>query len=120
MCESRGKKARALEQIVEQLGLAPRVSVSSERAEAVLRSVPVDVVVVRAVAAVPALLELLSPVRARFARLVLYKGPGVDDELALARPRFGALGFAEPERCERTLPGEQGRRVLLTFAGARG
>ncbi|MCB9897380.1 MAG: 16S rRNA (guanine(527)-N(7))-methyltransferase RsmG [Planctomycetes bacterium] len=119
LSESRGKKARALDAMVAALDLGTRVEVTSERAEERLRVRPADVVVVRAVGSVESLLRLLAPRRAGFRRLLLYKGPGVDDELAQIRPQLGGLGFAAPERVERSLPGDHGRRVLLAFAGRR-
>lgn len=119
LCESRGKKAAVLQEMVDALQLGPRVSVAAERAEALLKRQRADVVVARAVGRIDALLTLLSPVRHRFRRLLLYKGPGVDAELDAVRGQLRTLGFAEPERHEHSLPGDAGRRVLLVFAGGR-
>jgi len=115
LLESRGRKAAALEAIVKELGLAGRVAVAPVRGEAWLADHKVEVVVARAVGRAPAVLELLSPVRKGFQRLVLMKGPTVDAELAELNPRWlGALGFGLPRRVEATLPGGE-RRVLLQF-----
>jgi len=115
LLESRGKKAAALERIVGELGLQGRVGVAPVRGEAWLAEHKVEVVVARAVGRAPAVLELLSPVRKGFRRLILMKGPTVDAELAELNPRWlGALGFGLPRRVEATLPGGE-RRVLLQF-----
>jgi len=115
LLESRGKKAAVLESLVAELGLAPRVAVAAVRGEAWLAENKVDLLVARAVGRTPAVLELLSPVRKGFRRLVLMKGPTVDEELAELNPRWlGALGFGLPKRVEATLPGGE-RRVLLQF-----
>jgi len=71
--------------------------------------------VARAVGRTPEVLELLSPVRRGFRRLVLMKGPTVDAELdGLTTRRLAALGYGQPRRVEATLPGGE-RRVLLSF-----
>jgi 16S rRNA (guanine527-N7)-methyltransferase len=115
LLESRGKKADALRGIVDELGLSRRVIVLSERGEAWLKLHKTDAVVARAVGRAPQVLELLSPVRRGFGRLVLMKGPTVDAELAELNPRYlGALGFGLPRRVDATLPDGE-RRVLLQF-----
>ncbi len=119
LLESRGRKAAAVERIVEQLGLAPRVAVIPERAESWLEDHSVDVIVTRAVGNVAKQLTLLSPVRKAFDRLVMYKGPAVDEELDDARPAWPELGFREPERHEIDLPHDAGRRVLLCWRPRR-
>lgn len=115
LLESRGKKAEALRGMVETLGLQRRVAVVAERGETWLRTHKVDAVVARAVGRAPEVLELLSPVRKGFGRLILMKGPTVDAELAELNPRYiGALGFGLPKRLDATLPDGE-RRVLLQF-----
>jgi len=115
LLESRGRKAAALQQLVEALGLQRRVQVVAARGEAWLADHDVDTVVARAVGRTPEVLELLSPVRRGFRRLVLMKGPGADAELAgLDARTLGRLGFGAPRHVEATLPGGE-RRVLLSF-----
>jgi 16S rRNA (guanine527-N7)-methyltransferase len=115
LLESRGKKADALHTIVDALGLARRVAVVPERGEAWLKTHTVDAVVARAVGRAPEVLELLSPVRKGFRRLILMKGPTVDAELAELNARWlGALGFGLPKRLDVALPDGE-RRVLLQF-----
>jgi 16S rRNA (guanine527-N7)-methyltransferase len=115
LLESRGRKAEALAGIVEALGLQRRVAVVPERGETWLKTHKVDAVVARAVGRTPEVLQLLSPVRPGFRRLILMKGPGVDAELAELNARWvGALGFGLPRRVDVALPDGE-RRVLLQF-----
>jgi len=115
LLESRGRKAEALRGIVAELGLDRRVNVAAVRGEAWLADYKVEAVVARAVGRAPEVLELLSPVRKGFGRLILMKGPTVDAELAELNPRYlGALGFGLPKRHDVTLPDGE-RRVLLQF-----
>ena len=115
LLESRGRKAEALAGMVEALDLSRRVAVVPERGETWLKTSKVDAVVARAVGRAPEVLELLSPVRKGFGRLILMKGPTVDAELAELNARWlGALGFGLPRRLEATLPDGE-RRVLLQF-----
>jgi 16S rRNA (guanine527-N7)-methyltransferase len=118
LLESRGRKAEALAGLVDELGLSPRVRVVPERAESWLAEHGVQGVVARAVGTTEAVLTLLSPVRRGFRRLVLMKGPSVDDELVAVRPQLRSLGFRLVERVETALPGDAGRRVLLAFERA--
>ncbi len=115
LLESRRRKAAALEAIVRELSLHPRVRVEPARGEAWLAQQRVDSVVARAVGRVGEVLALLAPVRRGFRRLVLLKGPTVDAELAgLTTRSLAALGFGQPRRVEATLPDGE-RRVLLSF-----
>lgn len=115
LLESRGRKAAALQSLVDALGLARRVHVAAARGEAWLADHDVDTVVARAVGPTAEVLRLLSPVRRGFRRLVLMKGPTADAELeGLDAKALAHLGFGQPRRLEATLPGGE-RRVLLSF-----
>jgi len=118
LVESRERKAAALAELVQRVGLSPRVAVAHARGEAWLAAHTVDAVVARAVSETSEMLESLRPVRGRFRRLILMKGPAADDELLTAASRLQRLGFAPPERHEARLPAGAGQRVLLVFAGA--
>ena len=115
LVESRERKAAALAALLDELGLPPRVTAAHARGEKWLADHAVDVVVARAVENLPDLLKHLRPVRRRFGRLVLMKGPAADDELAALGARLSSLGFPRPLRHEATLPDGAGRRVLLEF-----
>jgi len=115
LLESRGRKAAALQEIVDALGLQRRVTVTPVRGEQWLSQHTVDAVIARAVGRTPDVLALLSPVRKGLRRLILMKGPTVDAELTELNPkRLYALGFGLPRRLSITLPAGE-RRVLLQY-----
>jgi len=115
LVESRERKAAALDRMVRELGLFPRVRAEHARGEVWLAENRVHTVVVRAVGDTAELLERARKGRKNFSQLILMKGPSVDEELAVVEPRLKRLGFAPPERHEAELPGDAGRRVLLVF-----
>ncbi len=83
LCESTGKKARAVEAIVRDLGL--KVPVYTCRAEEVLQINTFDTLVARALASLRKVLTFLAPHWDAFDRLLLIKGPSWVDERAEAR-----------------------------------
>lgn len=84
LVESLQKKARFLAEAAAALELE-NVDVEPKRGEDYLRGKKVDVLVARAVAPLEKLVETLGPVLGGVGRLILYKGPDVDEELAEAR-----------------------------------
>jgi 16S rRNA (guanine527-N7)-methyltransferase len=84
LAESIGKKARFVETTVEALQL-PNVRVLVERAERVAEITHTDVITARAVAPLDRLLELFGKALKKGSRLLLYKGPDVEQELTQAR-----------------------------------
>ena len=84
LAESVGKKARFVETTVESLQL-PNVHVQIERAERVADLTHLDVITARAVAPLDRLLNLFGKAMKQGTRLLLYKGPDVEAELAEAR-----------------------------------
>jgi len=115
LCESVGKKARAVKDIVERLGL--RTAVHHARAEDLLARLPerrrFDTLVARAVARLPKLLTWFAPRWDRFDRILLVKGPSWVEERAEARHR----GLLKPLALRRLttypLPGTDSESVLL-------
>ena len=83
LSESIQKKARFLETVIESLDL-PNVHVTHDRAEDVALDDKIDIITARAVAPMSRLLDLFRKPLKRGARLVLYKGPDVEPELAEA------------------------------------
>jgi 16S rRNA (guanine527-N7)-methyltransferase len=73
LCDSVAKKARAVKEIVEQLGLP--VTVHHAPVQAVLAEYEFDTLVCRAVAPLPKLLFWLQPHWEAFQQLLLIKGP---------------------------------------------
>ena len=115
--ESRERKAAALGQLVETLGLGPRVQAVRARAELWLADHAVDTVVTRALGSVDNQLKLFGRVRGSFRRLVMLKGPAADDELEAASKTRHREGYPDPQRHEIQLPGDAGDRVVLVFDG---
>jgi len=115
LVESRERKVAALDALVRELQLSPRVEAVHARGEEWLAAHTVDTVIVRAVSETAELLERLRKVRKRMTRLVLLKGPFADRELETVTPRLPRLGFALTRRLDATLPGDAGARVLLVF-----
>jgi 16S rRNA (guanine527-N7)-methyltransferase len=83
LCESTLKKARAVEEMVADLGLTTPVYAS--RAEEVLELSTFDTLVARAVAALPKVLTWLRPHWDAVGQLLLIKGPSWTEERAEAR-----------------------------------
>ena len=81
LVESTGKKARFLELVVRELGLA-NVQVVAERAESAKVPQRVDTVTARALAALPQIVRYAGRWLAPGGRLLALKGPGHADELA--------------------------------------
>ena len=115
LCESVGKKARAVADIVDRLGL--EVPVHGSRAEDLLGHGRYNTLVARAVAKLVKLLGWLGPHWNSFDRLLIVKGPAWVEERGKAR-HHGLLGnlalrkltsYPLPE----TLPGTDSESVLL-------
>ena len=111
LCESVGKKARAVAEIVQRLGLpAP---VLHARAEEVLAKQRFDTLVVRAVARLRKLLEWFRPHWGAFERLLVLKGPSWIEERGEAR-HYGLLhDLALRKLTTYPLPGGESESVLL-------
>lgn len=83
LCESTGKKARAVEAIVQEMGL--KTPVFHTRAEEVLEVRTFDTLVVRAVAPLPKLLKWFAGSWKAFDRLLVIKGRSWPAERGEAR-----------------------------------
>ncbi|MEX1072681.1 MAG: 16S rRNA (guanine(527)-N(7))-methyltransferase RsmG [Chloroflexota bacterium] len=105
LVDSVGKKASALREMVEALGLAG-VTVVAERAEEVGRDPRhrerYDLVTARAFAALPVLAELSMPLLHVGGRLLAWKGPlrDQDEELRRGRTALGEVGGGRPRMVE--------------------
>ncbi|MBN1490218.1 MAG: 16S rRNA (guanine(527)-N(7))-methyltransferase RsmG [Phycisphaerae bacterium] len=86
LAESVGKRARALDDVVEKLGLP--LPVCHVRAERYLADHHFDTLVIRAVARLKKLLEWFKPHWSQFDRMLLIKGPSWPEERGEAR-HFG-------------------------------
>lgn len=114
LCESVGKKAATLTDMVEKLGLA--VPVHNVRAEGLLLDHRFDTLVIRAVARLKKLLEWFKPHWAAFGRMLVIKGPGWIDERGEAR-HFGLMHGLDLRKLDSyPLPGTESQSVLLQIS----
>ena len=88
LLESTQKKARFLEAVVRELGLA-NVEVRAERAEDWLKTHRVSVVTARAVAPSDRAVSLFAPALRGGTRVLLYKGPDAATEIGEAAAEAG-------------------------------
>jgi 16S rRNA (guanine527-N7)-methyltransferase len=110
LVESTQKKARFVDGAVELLHL-PNVEVRAERAEETALTQRPEIITARAVAPLHRLLDLFAKPLKQGARLILYKGPEVEAELAgVAKYRIKAA-----QLCRYELPDALGTRVLLAI-----
>lgn len=117
MCESVGKKARAVADMIERLGLPARIY--AERVQEVLARQRFDVLVVRAVARLDKLLVWMRPHWNSCGRLLTIKGPGWVEERGAARHR-GLLADLDLRRVATyPLAGTESESVILQI-GRRG
>jgi 16S rRNA (guanine527-N7)-methyltransferase len=116
VCDSVAKKARAVGEIITEMGLD--VPVYPERAEAVLKRERFGTLTIRAVDRMKKLLTWLNPCRDAFDRMLLIKGPAWVDERGEAR-HFGLLKGLALRRLESyPMPGTESESVLLQVCKA--
>ena len=116
LCDSVAKKARAVGDIVREMGLD--VPVHAVAAQSVVERAATsgdrfDTLVIRAVAPLAKLLAWFEPLADRFGRMLVVKGPRWEDEKQEARHR----GFAKQVVIRRIaawpIPGSDNESVLL-------
>ncbi len=111
LCESVGKKARAVAEIVAALGLP--IAVHNLRAEQVVEDEEVDTIVARAVGPLEKILTWMAPHWDRFNRLLLVKGPSWTDERQAARHRGLLRGLELRRKSSYPLAGTEAEGVIL-------
>lgn len=121
LVESVGKKTAFLEAAVATLGLEGRITVAQARVEALAKD-PTHrgrwpVVTARAVAALPALVELAFPLLRIGGRLLAWKRGSIDAELAGARRAADALGGGTISLEPVTLPALMGHVLVVVQKG---
>ncbi len=116
LCDSVGKKARAVARIVHEVGLSLPVHQAAGQTivgAAAVRGERFDTLVVRAVAPLAKLLAWFEPIADRFGRILVVKGPRWEDEKAEARHQ----GFAKQVTVRRIaawpIRGSDNESVLL-------
>ena len=114
LCESVGKKAKALADIVEKLGVS--VPVLHARAEDLLVDRRFNTLVIRAVARLKKLLEWFQPHWTAFDRMLILKGPSWVEERGEARHHGLMRGLALRKLASYPLPGTESESVLLQIS----
>jgi 16S rRNA (guanine527-N7)-methyltransferase len=114
LVESTQKKARFVDTAVESLDL-PNVHVFPERAEEVALTQRPDIITARAVAPIGRIIELFRKSLKNGARLLLYKGPDVENELTEA----GQHRMDANVLCRYELPYELGVRTIIQLQGPK-
>jgi len=119
LLDSVAKKARFLETAASAAGLADRVAVVGERAEAIAPRVrsgavrPFDVVTARAIGSLGDLLELSFPLLAAGGALTAWKRGDLADEARAATRAMTALGGGSIAVHEVAVAGLDGHRLVL-------
>jgi len=115
LVESLQKKARFLEAAIEDLGLKEHVSVFTGRSEDLAQEQPdaFQIVVTRAVSALPSLLELASPLLKQGGLLVAYKSQDYQEELERAQRMQEKLGMSFDAVLEQALSDGSPRSLIL-------
>jgi 16S rRNA (guanine527-N7)-methyltransferase len=111
LCDSVGKKARAVGDIVQRLGLP--VAVHPVRAEDVLADHRFNTLVIRAVARLRKLLEWFKPHWHTFERLLVLKGPSWVEERGEARHYGLVHDLSLRKLASYPLPGTEYESVML-------
>ncbi|MBL8813399.1 MAG: 16S rRNA (guanine(527)-N(7))-methyltransferase RsmG [Planctomycetaceae bacterium] len=111
LCESVGKKAAALTEIVKQLGIP--VNVYSSRVQDLLPQKRFAWITVRAVGALDKLLPWFPDLRQSGSTLLLIKGPKWTEELQEAQKSGNARGRRIERLASWASPGRDGNSVLL-------
>jgi 16S rRNA (guanine527-N7)-methyltransferase len=111
LCESVAKKARAVEDIVQQLGLP--IAVHHGRAEELVQEHEYDTLVMRAVAPLDKLLTWFKPHWGAFQRLLIIKGPAWVEERAAAQEKKLLRAVRLNVLATYPLPGTESESVVL-------
>lgn len=121
LVDSVGKKTKALDSIISDLGLSGRVETYTGRAEDLAVELPgfFSVITARALSSLPSLVELASPLLGRGGRLVCYKGRPDDDEVDRAKSLEKKLGMALVSRRDVVLSDDETHRSIFVFEKVR-
>ena len=111
LCDSTGKKAIAVGEIVDALGLD--LPVWHAKGEDLLKIHRFQTIVIRAVARIKKLMELFSPYWHAFDRMLMVKGPRWVEERGESR-HFGQMGKAALRKLDSyIIPGTEAESVIL-------
>ena len=112
LSESIQKKARFVEGALAKLEL-PNVTVSSQRAEELTKSAPIDILTARALAPLPKALDLFGPALKKGMRALLYKGPDTQQEIADAERELKKFRLRAEVAVTYDLPDSLGTRTII-------
>lgn len=111
ICDSVGKKAKVLQEIVKKLDLP--VAVYDQRAESLLEDLRFDAITARAVGSMAKMLRWFQPHWVSIGRLLLIKGPKWLDERGEAR-HYGLFNGLECRKAvEYPMPGSDSNSVII-------
>lgn len=116
LAESIQKKARFVEAALGKLAL-PNVRVSARRAEEVWREDRADVITARAFAPISRALGLFGPALKAGTRILLYKGPDAEREIAESAKECGKLRVRAEVAMRYELPDSLGARTMIEIQG---
>ena len=110
------KKIGFVQSVIDTLGLSHAVTqclrVEDAGRDAALRE-RFGVALAKAVAPIRVLVEWLVPLVAPEGRVLLWKGPAVDEEIAEAAGALAALGASVERVCEYHLPDRERRALVV-------
>lgn len=118
LIEATAKKVRFMEHVAEKLGLADVHLVHGRAEELGLREphrATYDLVLARAVAPLPTLVEYLLPLARRGGRVVAYKGSAAHEEALAAEQAIHLLGGHLTRLIPMEIPGLAETRVLVVI-----
>ena len=116
LIEATGKKVRFLEHMAQKLGFADTQCVQGRAEELALREpyrAGYDLVLARAVASLPTLVEYLLPLAKRGGQVVAYKGSAAHEEALCAEQGIRTLGGRLSKLIPIEIPGLAETRVLV-------
>jgi len=108
LAESIQKKARFVKSTLDELKL-PNVAITSQRAE----ELKADVITARALAPIPRVLTLFRPALKAGSRILLYKGPDAEQEIAEASAEARKLRAQVEIVMRYDLPDSLGARTIV-------
>ena len=111
LAESIQKKARFVASVLSELKL-PNVEITPRRAE----ELKADVITARALAPIPRVLALFRPALKAGARLLLYKGPDAEEEIAEAATEARKIRARMEIVMRYDLPDSLGARTIVEIA----
>jgi 16S rRNA (guanine527-N7)-methyltransferase len=118
LAESIQKKARFVDAALGKLAL-PNVTVSARRAEEVWRDSRADVITARAFAPVSRAVGLFGPALKAGTKILLYKGPDAEREIAESEKECGKLRVRAEVVMRYDLPDALGSRTIIQMMAVR-